>query len=278
MTSDVFWYYPRLLFLPDHLGDLVFSVYPHLVVALALAASVLRIGTSAAAFWWFVFVFAGMQFNFQSVEGVWISGFRNIRHAHVFAYPIILLLTGYLVALRAKHPRFTHAALAVVLAVSAWQSVSTASKMSLAFGERRESCRFLATLPREVIHADQGLMVWCRIQHPEGGPLRMKELQPNPEPRKREIATIRSGYLVTGVDGSPTTGARTAFRGRPSCHRGCGNSCGSSMARNDSHRGDPSRCECGGRSAMPHRPPKPRPPAQASSADGIDPARFIPHL
>jgi len=210
ITSDVFWYYPRLLFLPNHLGNLLYSLYPHLLLALALAALALRIRTSGAVFWWFLFVFLGMQFNIQREEGVWISGFRNIRHLHVLVYPIILLLAGYLVGLRSRHPRVCHAALGVLLFFSAWQCVSTASKTKVAFRDRRQACHFLATLPRKSIYADQGMNVWCSILDPKDGSLRMQELHPNPEPRKAEIAAIKSGYLVTG-------GGREPYYGCPHC-------------------------------------------------------------
>lgn len=43
-----------------------------------------------------------------------------------------------------------------------------------------------------------------------GEPLRMRQLHPNPEPRTAEIATLATGYLVTG-------GAREPYYGCPHC-------------------------------------------------------------
>jgi hypothetical protein len=210
LTHHTFWYFPRLLFLPDHLGDLVFSVYPHLLVGLVLGAVFLRLRTSGAVFWWFLFVCLGMQLNVQRAEGMWVAGFRNIRHMHVLVYPIILLLIGYLVALRARRPRLTTALLATVLVASAWQSIATAAKTRTTFADRRDGCRFLDTRPREVVHADEGFIDWCVVLTPARGPLHTKPLHPNPEPRRAEVAAIGSGYLVTG-------GGREPYYGCPHC-------------------------------------------------------------
>src|SRR2546422_1008557 len=133
ITPEVFWYYPKLLFLPDHLGDLLYSVYPHLLVALAVASPFLGLRTSLAIFWWLLFTFIGVQFNVRRVQGVWIAGFRNIRHVHILVYPIVLLLTGYLVSLRSKYRRLHDVMFTVVLVLSAWQGISAASKTKIAF-------------------------------------------------------------------------------------------------------------------------------------------------
>src|SRR5439155_14818593 len=122
----------------------------------------------------------------QRADGVWISGFRNIRHTHVFVYPLLLLLAGFLAALRARVPRLTAALLAAVVAFGAWQSVSAASKTRTAFGDRWTACEVLAALPRETVSADEGLNVYCAVLNLPGGPLRTHTLQPNPEPRRAE--------------------------------------------------------------------------------------------
>ncbi len=83
LTAEWFWTYPRLLFFRDRLGDFLFSVYPHLLVGLGLASWSLGIRTSREVFWWLLSVFLGMQFNVQRADGVWITGFRNVRHGHV---------------------------------------------------------------------------------------------------------------------------------------------------------------------------------------------------
>ncbi len=133
MSAPVFWSYVTWMFERDHLGDMLFSVYPHLLVGFALLGWLFGLRTSLAVFFWLLFFFLGMQLNIQRVQGVWISGFRNIRHAHVFVYPIILLLTGYLVGLRRRFPTVTYALLAALLVFSGFESVSTASKTKVSF-------------------------------------------------------------------------------------------------------------------------------------------------
>jgi hypothetical protein len=125
-------------------------------------------------------------------------------------YPIVLLLTGYLVSLRSKYRRLHDVMLAVVLVLSAWQGISAASKTKIAFQDRRQACRFIETLPPKATWADQGITTWCTILDPRNGPPKMKELPPNPGPRKAQIAAISSGYLVTG-------GGREPIYGCPPC-------------------------------------------------------------
>lgn len=210
LTAGTFWYYPRLLFQRDELGDFLYSVHPHVLLGLAVLAPFLGLRTSWPVFWWFLCVFLGMQLNIQRVDGVWVAGFRNIRHLHVLVYPIILLLAGYLTTLRARWHRLADVVLVAMLVFGAWQSVATASKTQVAFADRRATCRFLATLPRDLIYADQGMVVYCGTMALPGGPLRLQELHPNPEPRQAEIATVKAGYLVTG-------GAREPYYGCPHC-------------------------------------------------------------
>jgi len=206
ISSLVFWRYVKWLFLPDQWGDLVFSVYPHVLLLLALASWFLRIRTSPAVFWWFFFVFLGMQFNIQRVQGVWISGFRNIRHTHVFVYPLILLLTGYLVSLREKYPKLCYSLLGLVLVISAWQSVATASKTHIAFDDRRQACYFLATLPPKTVYSDFQIATWASILN-FGHPWKFQDLESFDRPtRRKQIATIKSGYLVTGGGREPYFG------------------------------------------------------------------------
>ena len=207
LTSEWFWAYGKMLFARDRLGDLLFSVYPHLLVVLAAASWFLGIRTSLAVFWWFFFIFMGMQFNIQRAGDVWITGFRNIRHAHVFVYPLILLLTGYLAGLRAKYPRLCHGVLAVLLIFSAWQSVAAASKTKIAFADRRNVCRFLTTMPQKVIYSDGAIYTWCAILPVPPAWWQFKELHAfDREKRRAEIAAITSGYLITGGGREPYYG------------------------------------------------------------------------
>jgi hypothetical protein len=185
---------------------MLFSIYPHLLVFLALTSWFLRIRTSPAVFLWLFFVFLGMQFNIQRVQGVWISGFRNIRHAHVFVYPLILLLTGYLVGLRERYPKLCYGVLGLVLAFSAWQSASTASKTQVAFDDRRQACYFLATLPPKIVYSDFQIATWASILN-FGYPWKFQDLESfDRAVRRKQIAAIASGYLVTGGGREPYYG------------------------------------------------------------------------
>jgi hypothetical protein len=206
LTSPVFWSYIRWLFLPDQLGDFLFSFYPHLLVLLAATSWFLGIRTAPAIFWWFVFVFLGMQFNIQHVHGVWISGFRNIRHAHVLVYPLILLLTGYLTSLRRRYPMFSHGILVLVLVFSAWQSVATASKTQIAFDDRRHVSHFLLTLPPKTVYSDFQIATWASILD-FGYPWKFETLESfDRTVRRAQIAAIGSGYLITGGGREPYYG------------------------------------------------------------------------
>ena len=155
----------------------------------------------------------GGMLNVQTgsgADGVWISGFRNIRHLHVVVYPLVLALTGYLVALRTRSPLSAAVLLAALLAFSGWQCVATAQKTQIAFADRRTVCRYLLELPPKPSYADQGIVIWCTVLDPTNGPPKVKELPADAPSRKARIATITSGYVVTG-------GAREPYYGCPSC-------------------------------------------------------------
>jgi hypothetical protein len=209
VTPGIWWYFPRVLFARDELGDLANSVYPHALLGLALVAPLLGLRTSGLAIAWLLLVFAGLQLNVQRVEGVWVSGFRNIRHAHVVVYPLVLALAGFVASLRARRPRLCDAAFAVLLAFSAWQSVATSFKTRQAFGDRWHACRFLAGMPRKPVHVDQGLRYYCDTLGLTP-PLEFVELLPNPDQWGPQIQAIRAGYLVTG-------GGREPYYGCPHC-------------------------------------------------------------
>ena len=208
----LFWTYPRLMFFPDNLGDRIYSIYPQLLIVLALLALPLGLRTSWVAFWWFLFVFAGMQFNIQRVDGTWIAGFRNIRHTHVFVYPMILLLAGYLASLLARAPRLGAAVLVALVGYSAFQSQSTAYKTHVAFEDRRQACHFLASLPSKVIHGDFQINIWLSILQTDQKMFPVVEI-PTDNTRAGRVAAIanlHSGYLVTG-------GAREPYYGCWEC-------------------------------------------------------------
>jgi hypothetical protein len=205
LSADTFWIYPRWLFLRDHMGDFVYSWYPHLLVFFMLSSRWLAIRTSPEIFWWFACVFVALNFNVKRADGAWFTAFRNIRHGHVLIYPLILLLTGYLVGLRSKYPKLCHGLLGMLLLFSLWQSTATASKTKVAFADRREACRFLATLPPKPIYADVPLIQSCLVL--EGVPWKFEAVQEEPQ-----LAAGTSGYLVTGGSREPIYGAPAAPR------------------------------------------------------------------
>src|SRR5262249_20308237 len=174
LSPGVFWTSPRLLFFPDSLGDRLHSIYPHALLALAVVGLVLGFRTSGIVLWWLLIVAVGMQLTLVRADGVWISGFRNVRHLHVVAYPLVLALAGYLVGLRARFRRRAEAVLVVLLAYSAGECVATASKTQVAFADRRTACRYLETLPPKMPrYADQGIVTWCTVLDPTNGPQRV---------------------------------------------------------------------------------------------------------
>ena len=204
MSADAFWTYPgafwtfpNVFFWRDHtslLGDFLHAWYPHLLVVLALASPWLRIRSSREVFWWLLFVFAALQFNVKWVDGAWCTAFRNIRHAHVLVYPTILLLAGYLVGLRRQHRMWCDGVVAALLVFGLWQGIAVASKTKVAFADRREACRFLATLPPKPIYADVPLHVSCEVLDAVytdrwGVPWKFEEVQGEPGQGKLQLAT-----------------------------------------------------------------------------------------
>jgi hypothetical protein len=113
-------------------------------------------------FWWLFFVMLGMQLAVNRVDGGWTSLARNVRHTIVFVYPMILLLTGYLVALRARWPRVCDALLLVLLAFGLSESVSTAEKTKQAFADRRQALTFIASLPSKPCSPTSSSARTCR--------------------------------------------------------------------------------------------------------------------
>jgi hypothetical protein len=183
-------------------------VHPHLLILLAVAAPFLGIRSSWVVFWWLFFVFLGMQGNFQRADGVWISGFRNIRHIHCLLYPTVLLLTGYLVSLRLRRPRLAAVAVTVLLLFSLRESVNAAWSPRTAFGARRDICYFIdETVPKGArINSEQGLQMWCTILDPTNGPARLSVLHPAAEGRRPQILAMQNAYIVTGGANDPVYG------------------------------------------------------------------------
>jgi hypothetical protein len=198
-----FWAWRDALFLPDHFGDRLFSLQPHLLVALALAAPWLGLRAPLEVVVWLGVVLLGLQFHsIRLTDDGWTMGFRNVRHAHAFVYPIALLLAALLCGLRARRGRWVDLGVVVLVAVGLWQSVSTASKTRIAFADQRAACRLLATLPEKPVHCDFQLRRWARVLDLK---LPFHELGQMPEERAAEMASLH-GYVVTGGARDPRYG------------------------------------------------------------------------
>jgi len=198
--------FPRWLFLPGSLGTWVYSVYPHLLIVLAVAGAALGVRPCWPLLWWLFFVFLGMELNLQRLGGVWVAGFRNVRHGHVFAYPLVLLLTGYLVAFRRRYPKATDGLLLLVLGFSLWQSVATATITHVAFGDERSTTRFLATLPQKPTYSDFQLGQWFTFSGLSERGWQFHVVDTDRDKRRRELGAVTSGYLVTGGGREPYYG------------------------------------------------------------------------
>jgi hypothetical protein len=206
LSWDAILAYPRMLFVRNHLGDLLNSVYPHLLVLFVLLAWPLGLRSSREVWVWFLAVFLAMEFQMNKVGGVWVTMFRNVRHSHAMVYPMVLLLAGYFVSFRARHRNFAYGLLAGALVFSAWMSVSVASKTHEAFGDRRAVAQFLVTLPPKPVYSDVQLGWTLPIHAGESANLTFRELDFDPVKRRAQIAGIPEGYLVTGGGREPYYG------------------------------------------------------------------------
>jgi len=206
-STETLKVYPRWLFLPDGFGTFVHSIYPHVLIVLASIGAAAGIRPCWPVVWWLSFVFLGMELSFQRAGGAWVAGFRNVRHGHVFVYPMVLLLTGYIVAFRARYPTPTHVLLALLLGFSLWQSVATASITHVAFGDLRSATRFLATLPPKPAYSDFQLGSWFTFAGLAESGRKFTVVEPNDvEKRRRQLAEVTSGFLVTGGGREPYYG------------------------------------------------------------------------
>jgi hypothetical protein len=208
VDADVMWTYPRLLF-QRTLGDRLFSLLPHVLVAFALASPWLGVRAAPPIWWWLLAVFLAMEFNVQRVDGMWVAGFRNLRHAHPLVYPLVLLVGGYLASLRARRPRLADVLLLVLLVVGARESVAVASKTRIAFADRREAVRLIMTLPPRTIYADYQIGSTLLVLWRSGAPPFLR-VAADPAGRRNQFAKLVPGYVVTG-------GAREPYYGCVDC-------------------------------------------------------------
>jgi hypothetical protein len=205
-----FWFFPRQMLGPNHLGNFTFSVYVYVVAAGIVFGRLLGLTGSRVVLAWLVVVFLGMQLNIQRADGIWVSGFRNVRHLHCIVYPLVLLAAAYLVALHRRWPRAATVLIAALLTFGAWQSVSTARKTQIAFADRRQACTRLLALTDKPRYADDGIVSWCTVLDPTNGPRQVLPLPVDPGTRGIRLTEIADAYVVTG-------GAREPHYGCTSC-------------------------------------------------------------
>ncbi len=207
LTADVFWRYPNYLFSTTTYGDRYFSFQPHLAVAFALLAWPLRLRTSSEAAWWLLFFLLGMQFNLQRVDGEWIAGFRNVRHIHAFAHPLVLVLAGFFASLALRQPRVAYALLAATVALGLWHGRELALKTQISFADRRAACAYLLGQPVATTWSDFQIETWCSV-YPEWIAERrpFKTVPSMANGRAPALDAIPEGYLVTGGGREPHYG------------------------------------------------------------------------
>jgi hypothetical protein len=207
LTWPVFMHFPRAVFGADQYGNVLFGGYPYLVLAAALLARPLGLRLGAPELWWWLVVLAlGLQFNLQRAGGEWVAGFRNVRHLHGLVHPLVLLVAGTLVQLRARwRPAFA-VALTGILAFGTWQSIKTATLTHVSFADRRAVCRKLLTLPPKPIYSDFQIETGCAIE-PGGVKLEVIKVASLPSPERRaRIAALGDVYVVTGGGREPHYG------------------------------------------------------------------------
>ncbi len=197
----------RWLFLPIWTDSMIFSVYGWALVVLGTLGLALGVRPSALPGWWFLFLLLGMTFNVQRVDGMWVSGFRNVRHAHPLILPLALLVAAYLGAWAARWPRSALVAVVALVGVGLWQSVATARITHVAFADCRNACDFLATRPPKPVYSDFQLGNWLGFAGLDQKGFTLTAV-PMLEPAKLEelLASPKPAYLVTGGGREPYYG------------------------------------------------------------------------
>jgi hypothetical protein len=207
VTWYVFLHFPKAVFGFDQHGHALFGGLANVLVVLAVLGPLLGLRPRAPELWWWLLVLAlGMQFNFQRAEGVWVAGFRNVRHLQGIVYPLALLVAGYLVRLRVRNGPVFAASLTALLAFGIWHSTETAMLTRVSFADRRAACRFLLERERKPIYSDFQIETWCAAI-PGGVELRVTPVPSLPSPQRTAmLAGVTTGYLVTGGSREPHYG------------------------------------------------------------------------
>jgi hypothetical protein len=204
VTSRDLLLYPEILFRRSHLDSFLNGPYPHALALFVLLAWPLRLRVEPALWWWFLAILLGMIFNVQYIDGYWVSGFRNVRHAHILVYPLCLLLAGYLGALRPLAPRLAAVVATVLLAGGFGEALSASTRTQESFADTRTTCRFLAGLEPSVVYLDATIDARCRLlSRPPLAGWRMEFLNDFPDQRAAKLATALEGYVVTGGGREP---------------------------------------------------------------------------
>lgn len=205
VSLDKMRLFPAFLFERNNTGTFVHGFYPHALVLAALLAVPLRVRVEPVLWVWLAVVFLGMEFNVQRSHGYWIAGFRNLRHSHVFIYPVVILLAGYLDAFRGRWPIVGWAMVAVVVGATAHQATTTGAMTRAVFGDGRIACGYLAAVAPGVVTMDLGVKWRCE-QMPVGGLAKwtVRPLAPDSKQWPRELAQVAPGYVVTGGGRRPT--------------------------------------------------------------------------
>ena len=206
VTRETFLVFPRWLFLPSPTGDRVYAAYPHLLVAFLLLGWMLRLRTSVEMVWWLASVFLVMELNVQRIGPYWVAGFRNVRHLHGVAAPLVLALAGYLAALRVRWRWVADATLVVLVGFGLWQAVEVAARTRAVFADRRQLVRYLATLPPGHVYGDVSMhMRWALDMDLVPG-WQFTELSGDPAARRGQLGAVTDGYVITGVGQEPYYG------------------------------------------------------------------------
>jgi len=208
LTPYVFWYFPNALVWPNQYGNLIFGLLPHALVLFALTGWAWGARLRAPEMWWFLLVmFAAMQFNIQRTDGVWVAGFRNVRHVHMWILPLAVLVAGYVGALYVRWQRVGAVVAVALVAVGLSHSIDTAELTAVSFDDRREACRFIYGLPPKPTYSDFQIETWCAVLVPAGEmPRAHVTMHWNGIERRTEFEKITEGYVVTGGGREPHYG------------------------------------------------------------------------
>lgn len=210
VTSHTLLVYFKLLFWPNHLGDLAFGIAPHVALLLAVLAPFLKLRARALPVWWLGALFLGMELNIQSVEGVWVAGFRNVRYAHPWIAPLSLILSGFLLSMHARWPRAAACSVFLLLIANGWQSVSLAKKMKDSFEDRRAVVDFFSSRQVKLVYGD--FQIGNSLKMGPNPRWDVQYVHMNRRDRQRaELEEVEEGYLVTGGGREPYYGCHVCI-------------------------------------------------------------------